>query len=118
MKAILFPAIAIACLLLSTGLQAGEPSVATGQRLFKESRCLDCHSTDVFTREDRKVKDLAGLESKVRQCDAGLSTNWFDDQIMDVVAYLNATYYKFGLNEAAADAGAEESIVEDVAQVE
>jgi mono/diheme cytochrome c family protein len=102
MKSILF----LTCgLLLSSGLQADEPSVANGQRLFNESRCLECHSVNVFTREDRKVKTLAGLESKVRQCDASLSTNWFDDQILDVVAYLNSAYYKFKTNNAGADPG-------------
>ena len=71
------------------------PNPANGEKLFNESRCLQCHGVDVFTREDRKVKNLASLESKVRQCDASLSTNWFDDQILDVVAYLNQSYYKF-----------------------
>lgn len=92
MKSILFLATS---LLLSLSVQAEVPSVSNGQRLFNESRCLECHSVDVFTSKDRKVKDLRGLESKVRQCDANLSTNWFDDQILDVVAYLNTTYYKF-----------------------
>lgn len=102
MKALLF--LVTTSLLLSTSLSAA-PDVANGQRLFNESRCLDCHGVDVFTREDRKVKDLVGLESKVRQCDVRLSTNWFDDQILDVVAYLNNTYYKFNLNEAGAELG-------------
>lgn len=92
MKSILFLATG---LLLSFSVQAEVPSVANGQRLFAESRCLECHGVDVFTSKDRKVKDLAGLERKVRQCDTNLSTNWFDDQILDVVAYLNSTYYKF-----------------------
>ncbi|PIE00886.1 MAG: hypothetical protein CSA79_01910 [Thiothrix nivea] len=104
--------------MFTTGLQAGEPSVASGQRLFKASRCLDCHGVDVFTREDRKVKDLNGLENKVRQCDAGLSTNWFDDQILDVVAYLNATYYRFGANEAAVESEVKEITKTDEAKVE
>lgn len=92
MKSILFLATS---LLLSLSVQAEEASVSNGQRLFNESRCLECHGVDIFTRKDRKVQDLRGLESKVRQCDTNLSTNWFDDQILDVVAYLNTTYYKF-----------------------
>ncbi|MEZ5536752.1 MAG: hypothetical protein R3F02_14135 [Thiolinea sp.] len=102
MKSILFLA---GSLLLSSGLYADEPNVANGQRLFKESRCLECHGVDVFTRPDRKVKSLAALESRVRQCDARLSTNWFDDQILDVVAYLNSTYYKFGMDQAGTEQG-------------
>lgn len=72
-----------------------EDSVAKGQRLFKQSSCLNCHGTDVFTRADRKVKNLQQLETRVRACDANLSVNWFDDEIKAVVAYLNHAYYKF-----------------------
>lgn len=66
-----------------------------GKTLFAKSQCQKCHGTEVFTREDRKVTDTAGLEKQVRMCDSQLSVNWFDDEIDDVVAYLNKTYYKF-----------------------
>ncbi|CAA6810612.1 MAG: Unknown protein [uncultured Thiotrichaceae bacterium] len=111
MKSILFLATS---LLLSFSVHAEVPNIASGQRLFAESRCLECHGVDVFTSKDRKVKDLAGLERKVRQCDASLSTNWFDDQILDVVAYLNATYYKFKPTTASETAKADALI--DVAE--
>lgn len=68
---------------------------ALGQRLFSQSRCLECHGAEVFTSPNRKVQNLSQLEQKVRQCDASLSTNWFDDEILAVVQYLNQTYYKF-----------------------
>lgn len=66
-----------------------------GQKLFAASQCMNCHGTEVFTRADRKVKNLKELESQVRRCDANMTTNWYDDEIMDVVAYLNQAYYKF-----------------------
>ncbi|HPE58954.1 MAG: hypothetical protein KDI15_11460 [Thiothrix sp.] len=82
-------------LLLSTTVLAAQPDPENGRKLFSESRCLSCHGIDVFTRIDRKVKNIQQLESRVRSCDANLSTNWFDDQILDVVAYLNQMFYKF-----------------------
>lgn len=87
----------MACSLLLTSVAIAEeaPNAANGQKLFNESRCLECHGVDLFTSENRKVKNLSGLESMVRRCDANLSTNWFDDQILDVVEYLNKAYYKF-----------------------
>lgn len=72
-----------------------EPDPLNGQKLFEQSSCLDCHGSEVFTRDDRKVTDFGGLEAQVRRCDANLSTNWFDDQIMDVVEYLNTNFYQF-----------------------
>ncbi len=97
--------IATAGLLSVSTVQADSADPLNGKRLFETSRCLECHSTSVFSRPDRTVKSLAALESQVRRCDASLSTNWFDDQILDVVAYLNKTYYKFPVTSARISTG-------------
>ncbi len=84
----------LAGLLMSTVVMA-EGNVANGKKLFTEAKCNQCHTTSVYTKPDRKVKTLKALEAKVRLCDSNLSTNWFDDEIHDVTAYLNQQYYKF-----------------------
>jgi CxxC motif-containing protein (DUF1111 family) len=81
-------------LAISTGAFADGNS-ANGKVLYDKSQCQKCHGTEVFTREDHKVKDLAGLGKQVRMCDSQLSVNWFDDEIADVVSYLNESFYKF-----------------------
>ncbi len=96
-------------LLTSVAIAEEAPNAANGQKLFNESRCLECHGVNLFTSKNRKVQNLAGLESVVRRCDANLSTNWFDDQILDVVEYLNKAYYKFE-NAAQQSAGAESAV--------
>lgn len=68
---------------------------ANGKVLYDKSQCQKCHGTEVFTREDHKVKDLTALGKQVRMCDSQLSVNWFDDEIADVVSYLNESFYKF-----------------------
>ena len=77
----------------TTAMAAG--NAANGKKLFTGSKCNQCHGTEVFTRKDRKVTDLAKLEAQVRRCDSNLNTNWFDDEILDVTAHLNKNYYKF-----------------------
>jgi mono/diheme cytochrome c family protein len=77
----------------TTAMAAG--NIANGKKLFTNSKCNQCHGTEVFTRKDRKVTDLAKLEAQVRRCDSNLNTNWFDDEIIDVTAHLNKQYYKF-----------------------
>ena len=74
-----------------------------GKKLFDKSQCQKCHGTEVFTREDRQVKNIDELETRVRMCDSQLSVNWFDDEIADVVAYLNKAYYKFPDQEKQGD---------------
>ncbi len=93
-KQTLFTLFALAGLLASSGAMA-EGNPANGKTLFTASKCNQCHGTEVFTRSDRKVKNLAALEAQVRRCDSNLNTNWFDDEIIDVTAYLNQQYYKF-----------------------
>jgi len=81
--------------LLISGVVYAQGNSANGQKLFTEAKCNQCHGTEVYTRKDRKISNLAGLEAQVRRCDSTLNTNWFDDEIYDVTAYLNKQYYKF-----------------------
>ncbi|HIO93523.1 MAG TPA: hypothetical protein EYG68_11885 [Leucothrix mucor] len=82
--------------LLIAGSTFAAGDAEKGKATFAESQCMQCHQSDeLFTREDRKVATLTALDSQVRKCDAQLSTNLFDDEIEDVVAYLNEAYYKF-----------------------
>lgn len=73
---------------------AGAADLKAGQALH-DANCLKCHDSAVYTREDRRVGSLAGLRKQVIRCEQSLGLTWFDDQIDDVVHYLNTTYYKF-----------------------
>ena len=57
--------------------------------------CTGCHGSEVYTRADRKMKDLAQLGKQVRFCQNVVGATWFDDEVDDVIEYLNATYYHF-----------------------
>jgi len=81
--------------LLISGASMAAGNAANGKNLFTKSKCNQCHGTDIFVKPDRKVTSLPNLEAQVRRCDSNLNTNWFDDEIIDVTAYLNQQYYKF-----------------------
>ncbi len=64
--------------------------------------CIACHKSmfggdgsKMYTRPDRRVNTLSELEAQVRRCDANLGLRWFEDDVDDVVHYLNQTYYHF-----------------------
>jgi mono/diheme cytochrome c family protein len=85
-------------LLVATGAQA---DIARGKKLLNE-QCVSCHAArfgnngaDIYTRENRRIHDLDGLRKQVNRCKDNLSITWFDDDVNDVVEYLNATYYHF-----------------------
>ena len=70
-------------------------NAANGKALFTQSKCGTCHGNEIYTSKDRKVKNLKALEAAVRLNDSKLNTNWFDEDVKDVTAYLNQQYYKF-----------------------
>ena len=87
------------CAVFLAGSVYAEGDAGKGKKIYEASECVRCHQTnDMFTREDRKVKTLVALNTQVRKCDAQLSTNLFDDEIEDVVAYLNQAHYSFSVN--------------------
>lgn len=76
----------------SLGARAGD--IENGDDLHFES-CTGCHDSNVYTRDERKVKSLAQLGRQVRFCKDTIGVAWFDDEVEDVIEYLNATYYHF-----------------------
>jgi mono/diheme cytochrome c family protein len=91
------------CLLLSgLTLPALAADLERGKSLHDEN-CTHCHKSmmggdgsAIYTRPDRRIESLAALRKQVTRCKNSLGMSWPDDQIDDLVAYLNTTYYKFG----------------------
>lgn len=101
--------ILILCCLFSlcVGLNASanelfaKADVAAGKKLT-DKNCVSCHASsyggdgsDIYTREYRKVNTSKGLVAQVRNCNTNLGLKWFEDEELNVAAYLNQTYYKF-----------------------
>jgi len=67
---------------------------ARGQALHDE-HCMKCHDTGVYTRKDRFIKNSEGLAKQVQRCQLSAGAQWFDEDVADVVEYLDTTFYKF-----------------------
>jgi len=92
---------ALAAVLLSATATAGAADIAHGKKLH-DAHCTSCHigmtggdGSLIYTRKDRRITSLGALKAQVRRCDASLEFKMFDEDIDDVTAYLNKTYYKF-----------------------
>jgi hypothetical protein len=81
-------------LALLTATPAGAGDIENGRALHQES-CTGCHDASVYVRENRRVTDLAGLGKQVRFCKNTIGISWFDDEVDDVIDYLNHEYYHF-----------------------
>jgi len=62
---------------------------------FKDANCETCHSNQVYQRENRIIKSYPSLVAMVERCNTNLDAGWFPDDVEDVAAYLNRTYYHF-----------------------
>ena len=75
--------------------------VAAGMALH-EKNCISCHASSyggdgssIYTRDYAKVKTSKGLVAQVRNCNTMIGLKWFEEEELNVAAYLNKTYYKF-----------------------
>lgn len=69
--------------------------VSIGKDLHDE-HCLKCHGTEVYTRKNRFVKNLEGLNKQIKRCQLSVGAQWFDEEAADVADYLNTEFYHFG----------------------
>ena len=79
-------------LALASNSQAAD--ISHGKSL-QQKNCMACHDDGMYTRDERRVKDLSGLRTQVQRCESTLGLTWFDEEVDDVTAYLNKSFYKF-----------------------
>ncbi len=80
---------------------AAQADIGNGKALYSKD-CMSCHrsiaggdGSSLFTRPNRHVTSLGGLDKQVKRCRANTGLSLSDNQLKDIVDYLNATYYKF-----------------------
>ena len=63
--------------------------------------CQSCHTSLmggnpdlIYTRPDRRVTSINGLRNQVTRCKTTVGVAWPEDQVEDVVEYLNTNFYK------------------------
>lgn len=70
------------------------PDPERGRSLY-ELRCGECHAESVHGRAHRVARDLGEVRQWVRRWSDQLHLGWGHEEVADVAAYLNATYYRF-----------------------
>jgi hypothetical protein len=71
------------------------PGNAAAGKKVHAANCVGCHDDKVYTRKPRRVNSVGGLIGQVQFCNQQLQKGLSKDQLNDLVAYLNETYYKF-----------------------
>lgn len=73
---------------------AQSTDIEHGKQLHDE-RCLLCHGLENYQAAASKIKSLDGLREMVRRWEDKLKDPFTELEREDVVAYLNAAFYKF-----------------------
>ena len=79
---------------VSFAISANAADLTNGGLLHAE-KCTSCHDSAMYTRENKIIQSLPRLGTQVRFCKDNLGIAWFDDEVEDVVGYLNSNYYHF-----------------------
>jgi mono/diheme cytochrome c family protein len=70
---------------------AGDP--ARGAKLHQD--CLGCHGTELYVPPRAKVKTLSALKKETEKWNDRMNPKVTKQEIENIVAWLNATFYKF-----------------------
>jgi hypothetical protein len=75
--------------------QAALPGDSAEGKKLHDAHCVSCHNTSVYTRRDRQIKSLDGLNQQLVACTHAAQVTWTGDQQKSIVKYLNEQFYKF-----------------------
>lgn len=80
--------------LFSVAASAAAADVAAGKALVQKD-CTACHGTEVFSRPNHRMQSLAMLKHQIGRCQHAAAVHLTAQQIDDIAAYLDQTFYKF-----------------------
>lgn len=85
-------AVAISLYLIWVGTaSAGDP--AKGER--RHEACLQCHGTELYVPPQAKIESLRALRKEVQRWTDYYNPRFSNQEIDDLVAFLNRDFYKF-----------------------
>lgn len=88
--------VGIVLLSAATGVLAATPKDSAKSRgqLLYENHCTRCHETSVHSRKPIRVTNLDDLYHWVEKWASVQKLGWNQDEVRDVVDYLNHEYYQ------------------------
>jgi len=73
-----------------------------GGKIKHDKHCTSCHiakygkdGSEIYTRANRFVKNYSMLVQRVKACDINTNAGFHDDEVTNVIEYLNSSFYKF-----------------------
>ena len=73
---------------------ANDAAQTRGQLLY-DTHCIKCHTSQIHWRAANAARDWTMLRAQVQRWQAQAGQSWSDDDVDEVVRYLNDTIYHF-----------------------
>ena len=90
----LLSALLLASAFLLLAQSSAQPAPSRG-RLLYETHCVACHDTQIHWRDRKLATDWVSLSKQVRRWQANTGLQWTEEEIDEVVHYLNTTIYRY-----------------------
>ena len=75
---------------------------ADNAETLHQKHCVECHSRMtggdghvIYTRDDRITNNIDSLKERVAHCSDGSNTGWNEDEMNQVMQYLNSKHYNY-----------------------
>lgn len=94
MKPLASIAILVAAAAPALSALAQSPDALRGQRLY-EAACTGCHAESVHSRVQKTARSVPAIREFTVRWARVVNAPWTNEEIDDVVVYLNERYYKF-----------------------
>ncbi len=93
MVSIKLPGLVVGCLLI-LNMPVAFAEFDRGQALY-EDNCMQCHESWAHTRANHKVQSIGELRNRVAGWSVHSGLEWTEEEVDDVVQYLNHRFYQF-----------------------
>ena len=84
----------VCCVLFALPAMSLAETFDRGQALY-ENHCKSCHESWAHAREGREASSVDALRKRVAAWSLHSGLDWSDEDVEDVVAYLNRQFYRF-----------------------
>ena len=78
----------------TTGMGVTIAGAAELAREAHDTYCIACHTTSVYTRDDRLASDYDSLRAQVDRWQSTISLSWSKEEIDQMASWLAKNYYQ------------------------
>jgi len=78
----------------TTGLSVTIAGAAEPVREAHDTYCIACHTTSVYTRDNRLASDYDSLRAQVDRWQSTISLSWSKEEIDQMAAWLAKNFYQ------------------------